>query len=64
MQHAGMPDNPILQQRIKARPSTWLVTARLLGYRPAAQLREGLARAIEWYAAGPRVQREPARRVA
>jgi UDP-N-acetylglucosamine 4-epimerase len=38
--------------------------ARLLGYRPAAQLREGLARAIEWYAAGPRAQREPARRVA
>jgi UDP-N-acetylglucosamine 4-epimerase len=25
--------------------------ARLLGYRPAAQLREGLARAIDWYAA-------------
>ena len=38
--------------------------ARLLGYRPAVQLREGLARAIEWYAAGPSDQREPARRVA
>ena len=37
---------------------------RLLGYRPTWRLREGLARSIEWYAAGPRAQREPARRVA
>ena len=39
---------------------------RLLGYRPAAQLRDGLARAIEWYAAAlpwrePRVEAGGAR---
>ncbi len=37
---------------------------RLLGYRPQWRLREGLAQAIEWYAAGAPVQRSPARQVA
>jgi UDP-N-acetylglucosamine 4-epimerase len=37
---------------------------RLLGYRPQWRLREGLAQAIEWYAAGAPVQRSLARHVA
>ena len=37
---------------------------RLLGYRPQWRLREGLAQAIEWYAAGAPVQRSPVRHVA
>jgi UDP-N-acetylglucosamine 4-epimerase len=36
----------------------------LLGYRPQWRLREGLAQAIEWYAAGAPVQRRPARHAA
>jgi UDP-N-acetylglucosamine 4-epimerase len=37
---------------------------RLLGYRPQWRVREGLAQAIEWYAAGAPGQRAPVRHVA
>jgi hypothetical protein len=60
-----MPTDEALRALIIAIPGTWLVTgaAGFFGS-PQWRLREGLARAIEWYAAGAAVLHSPARQVA